>query len=445
MDEGFITLAVKSNIMHCYFDIEKSYDEMFEKAGLDPLKIKVIFDKYISGTTHYDPISLNGYTFVGPCYKFKNINYIDLVNDLFKIAKDKIILMVQVYNNFFICEYNKKHIKEYNIYLYELYSYLKNKYPKPYIELNEKFLGIKHNKDDKFFILYLNQYKENFKGFILAIRGDVNSNKIEKQLIDDEDLWKYENGNRIFKYDDFIEKAINNKPPIVIESLASLTKQNKIFSKIVYPKNVNYNCEDFFVSLKTVDNLIENKHRQVLKIIKSDNEIICDSSYEKEILEKLDKCNCVKKIKTQSLEIKYNRKSKNKEKKYIPDIQVLLNDGSMVIIEIKRKDEMVNISNILKYNALKVFCEENGFGYTMIDKDYYSFEDICKIKIDKVKEKKFIDYVKNKKKITYEECKSFIRSNRIKYKELYKIILDNPNHLEYRQFNIYYKNRRYYE
>ena len=29
--------------------------------------------------------------------------------------------------------------------------------------------------------------------------------------------------------------------------------------------------------------------------------------------------------------------------------------------------------------------------------------------------------------------------------ELYKIILDNPNHLEYRQFNIYYKNRRYYE
>lgn len=111
MDEGFITLAVKSNIMHCYFDIEKSYDEMFEKAGLDPLKIKVIFDKYISGTTHYDPISLNGYTFVGPCYKFKNINYIDLVNDLFKIAKDKIILMVQVYNNFFICEYNKKHIK----------------------------------------------------------------------------------------------------------------------------------------------------------------------------------------------------------------------------------------------------------------------------------------------------------------------------------------------
>ena len=32
MDEGFITLAVKSNIMHCYFDIEKSYDEMFEKV-----------------------------------------------------------------------------------------------------------------------------------------------------------------------------------------------------------------------------------------------------------------------------------------------------------------------------------------------------------------------------------------------------------------------------
>ncbi len=29
-------------------------------------------------------------------------------------------------------------------------------------------------------------------------------------------------------------------------------------------------------------------------------------------------------------------------------------------VRIKKKDEMVNISNILKYNALKSFCEEKG-------------------------------------------------------------------------------------
>ncbi len=214
--EGFVTIAVKTGLSDGYTDIDSmdSRESMFKKADVDSSEINKILNKYCYGATHYAPTSLNGYTYIGPCFKYKNIDYKELIEELFKAAKDRIIIEIQNDNTYIICVYNKKKIIEYNKYLYELSSYLKNKYPNLYIDLKEKFLGIKHDKNDRYYILYLNQYKEYYEGFTLAIRGNVNNNKTEKQIIDFKKFWKYENGNRVFIYADFIENAIKNKNSI---------------------------------------------------------------------------------------------------------------------------------------------------------------------------------------------------------------------------------------
>lgn len=211
---------------------------------------------------------------------------------------------------------------------------------------------------------------------------------------------------------------------------------------IFFFKGTKHDCKDYFNSLVRIDNAIHGKKNGFIRLKKCNCDVYYDSLYEKKILEELDKCYFIKKIKTQSLEITYKSRMSNKTRKYIPDIQLLLYDGSMVIVEIKPFKEMVNNTNMRKFKSLRKFCKENGYGISIIDKDYYSFEDLKKeIVADEIQEK-FISFVKERNKVSFNECKLFKKENGINDYQICYIIWKNKSRLMYQQHVIIYKDRK---
>lgn len=212
-----------------------------------------------------------------------------------------------------------------------------------------------------------------------------------------------------------------------------------IYSKFIFFFMPRKRCERVFHQLDEIPMNDRYKQSKVLKIKKNPKEITYDSPYEKEIIEDLDGCSFVKKIKTQSLVISFQSKSSHKVRKYYPDLQVLLVDGRMVLIEVKPFKEMVNKHNLLKHEALKKYCKKNRYGYAILDYDYYSFEDLKKEKVSIFIQNKFIKFVKRKREVTFDECDSFKKENNITDYQICYIIWKNRNKcLKYQQHKIMY-------
>ncbi len=216
-----------------------------------------------------------------------------------------------------------------------------------------------------------------------------------------------------------------------------------IKDKIRFFYKPNKNCEKIFdglVEIPDSERYSSNSKKIVLK--KSDGEVSYDSLYEKKVLEDLDRCSFIKKIKTQSIVIEYKSKLSNRIKKYFPDIQLLLCDGTMVIIEIKPFKEMVNRNNIWKHDVLKRYCQEHKYGYAIFDQDYYSFEDLKKEVVSEEIQEKFIEFVKEKKKVTFAECRDFKKENNINDYQICFIIWKKRRlYLKYLQYYITYKKK----
>ena len=67
-------------------------------------------------------------------------------------------------------------------------------------------------------------------------------------------------------------------------------------SKIVFFYNTKYNCEKVFDSFNQIENDIHGKISGYVKLKKSISPVWYDSTYELNVLKKLDKCSFVKKI-----------------------------------------------------------------------------------------------------------------------------------------------------
>lgn len=96
----------------------------------------------------------------------------------------------------------------------------------------------------------------------------------------------------------------------------------------------------------------------------------CESFLERHVLQQFLKNETFREIKTQSLKIPF------KQWPYHPDFQCLTHDGSLVVVEVKPLYRMLEYENIQKFHTLKAYCEENGFGYLVIDDRNNSFEAI---------------------------------------------------------------------
>ena len=181
-----------------------------------------------------------------------------------------------------------------------------------------------------------------------------------------------------------------------------------------------------------------------MELKKAKDPVDFDSDLEKKILLDLDDCNFIREIKTQSLELLFTGKGGKKLHKYIPDIQLLLHGGAIVIIEVKPFQDMVNSTVLRKSNALRSYCKEKGYGHAIVDminNEYYTFEDLKKEKVSEDIQKKFIDFVAESEKVTFTECKQFKKEHNISDKQICYIIWKNKRKLNYKQHEITCKKR----
>ncbi len=216
--------------------------------------------------------------------------------------------------------------------------------------------------------------------------------------------------------------------------------EESIRSKFYYFYGTKHNCGDFFNELKEIPKGIVGKTSGYIKLEKSKEPVWYDSLYELKVLKDLDKCSFVQEIKTQSFNIPYKN-----GKNYYPDIQLLLNDGSFIVIEIKPFMEMVNKRNLWKRKALRKYCKANGFAYAIIDQDYYSFDnDLIEENVTEELQMKFIKFIEGKEKVTLSDpdYKVFKEENNINDYQVCYIIWKNKSCLKYQQHTVMYRKRK---
>ena len=213
--------------------------------------------------------------------------------------------------------------------------------------------------------------------------------------------------------------------------------------KVFFFKGTRHDCEEEFKEFKEIDKGVVGENYGVIKLYRSKDVVAFDSKLELRTLLDLDECTRIREIKTQSLIVPIP--TKNKPKKYMPDIQLLLEDGSIVIIEVKPFKEMVDSTVLRKSRKLRKYCDKYKYGHAIIDRDekgrYYSFEDLKKEKVDIEIQKKFIEFIKENKKVTFTECKQFKEEYNINDKQICHIIWENGEYLKYQHFKIFYKNK----
>ena len=209
-----------------------------------------------------------------------------------------------------------------------------------------------------------------------------------------------------------------------------------IKSKIFFFKGTKHNCKELYESFSPVQKEVHGDNGGTINLNKSKEPLEYDSKLERKILEDLNQCRFIKEIKTQSLVVPYKAKFGKKMKTYIPDIQLLLVDNSIVIMEVKPIREMVNNKVLRKHKALRKYCKENGFGFTILGENYYSFEDLKKEKVENEIKEKFIRFVEENDEVTFSDCTVFKKEHNISEKQICNIIWNNKNKLKYQQFKI---------
>lgn len=214
--------------------------------------------------------------------------------------------------------------------------------------------------------------------------------------------------------------------------------------KIFFFKGTKVKLWDTYKGFTRIPKEVHGKQSGVLDLKKAKESIEYDSLLEKKILRDLDDCKFIREIKTQSLEIPFKAKIGPKMHTYIPDIQLLLHGGAIVIIEVKPFQEMVNSTVLRKSDALRSYCKENGYGHAIVDmikKEYYTFEDLKKERVSEDIQEKFIEFVAEREKVSFAECGQFKKEYGINNKQICYIIWKNKRKLNYQQHKITCKKR----
>ena len=180
---------------------------------------------------------------------------------------------------------------------------------------------------------------------------------------------------RFFKHNLYRDRlSANIKKGIAEEARATAIVQKRekfnaeIGDLIIYPAKKTPS-EEFFEKLHTEREV--NSEDEGLAVFEYEGRTYaCESFLERRVLQQFLKNETFREIKTQSLKIPF------KHWFYHPDFQCLTHDGRLVIVEVKPLFRMLAYDNIQKFHTLKAYCEENGFGYLIIDDRNNSYEAI---------------------------------------------------------------------
>ncbi len=134
---------------------------------------------------------------------------------------------------------------------------------------------------------------------------------------------------------------------------------------IIWPETVNLMGESEQVALMASRTVSSNGEgiSGTFFSNKLNRDVQYESKLERRFYKKLERMSDVVTYQEQPCKIKYQYEGKDKV--YFPDCLVVLSDRRRVIAEIKPWNTMAKDQNICKWNALKKFCGENGYGCLM--------------------------------------------------------------------------------
>lgn len=228
---------------------------------------------------------------------------------------------------------------------------------------NEKSSNASHYKESPYYQLHKKINFPRFKKDMMELVPDYlktipKKNKTKFQLTQ-------KAKDYIIEVDQEFNKRFQNNPKT--DHLFNNLENMKFFSDIYF--------EDTFVKQKDV-NQIHNNQIGSIYLSSINKEVEFESGDERQFLEYINENKIAKNIKAQSLLLEYP--SGNRIKHYFPDFIIHTREGHIIICEIKAITNMSYHLNIKKYEALKAYCLERGYGYSMVGlKDtFYSFEQL---------------------------------------------------------------------
>lgn len=141
-----------------------------------------------------------------------------------------------------------------------------------------------------------------------------------------------------------------------------------------------------------------------------------DSQQEISILKKLISNKAFKRLRGQAPGIRY--KYAGKQHYYYPDFFFITQTNKIVIMEAKEIAQMNSKENLKKYEALKRYCEKNGFLYIMCDKSLTTFESLKEKKSNSYLNQTIDSALNEKGRFDYHDYQNYIEGKdrkRIKY------------------------------
>lgn len=167
-------------------------------------------------------------------------------------------------------------------------------------------------------------------------------------------------------------------------------KVGKIEKLIVYPENageVQQDLDELFTGAeKPLESMPQHRCMLTIDFDTFTRTLECDSFLESRFATCLAKTGYIKDIKAQCLEIPYISTALV-NKRYFPDLFIKDFKNRVAIIEMKNYEMVSYHLNIDKYETLKQYCIERGYGYSMVakpkyDEKYISVEDIINAPVD---------------------------------------------------------------
>lgn len=172
----------------------------------------------------------------------------------------------------------------------------------------------------------------------------------------------------------------------------------KVFSMMEEPSSLNKDTKEIFDSFKPTRDWY-NPRTEILEI--DGDMIIYESGEEKRSVELLKSLDCVKEVKTQGLKIDYTYEGKKRV--YYPDLQVLFEDGTIAVIEVKPFIHIIDDVVMEKYKALGEYCEKNGFRWGFLNSHFKNYSSIENLNFNPEKEEILYNEMKKRKYIRFSE------------------------------------------
>lgn len=222
----------------------------------------------------------------------------------------------------------------------------------------------------------------------------------------------------------------------VVEDL----KCQKIEELIVYPPSVRTATEDLDTLFPEVEKPVveDPQHRCELEIDFDDftRTLICDSFLESRFARCLAGVGYVKDIKAQTLEIPYISHALA-NRRYFPDFVIRDYKDRIAVIEMKNFNMLSYHLNLDKYEQLRRYCEDKGYGYAEIAKEfnaeeYTSLEQLRVAPINRALEEYIIQTIENNERekgegaFTESDLEAYsAQYGKVDRKEIYTILINN--------------------